>query len=81
MDELSWIQAGLFSLAAVVGTATALIRDTRRQAMMLSLFGLVLTALFLSIKSPDVAYSELVIGSGVLPLMVLVAIAKTGGGK
>jgi energy-converting hydrogenase B subunit D len=66
----------MFLLVGASGTAVVFTRDPRRQAIILSIYGLVLTIFFLILKAPDVAFSELTIGTTVLPLMVLVAVVK-----
>jgi energy-converting hydrogenase B subunit D len=71
------LQFALFLLVAVAGSATALGRDLRRQTILLSLYGMVLTILFFLIGSPDVALSEMAVGAAALPLMLLVTIAGT----
>jgi uncharacterized MnhB-related membrane protein len=63
-------------LAAVAGTAVVLTREPVHQAIVLSVFGLVLGILFVVLQAPDVGLSQLVIGAAILPLMVLLALAK-----
>lgn len=64
----------LLAAAAVVFTG-----DPSRQAVTLSLLGLALTVLFLVFQAPDVALSQLAVGTAVVPLMVLLAISKLRG--
>jgi energy-converting hydrogenase B subunit D len=45
----------------------------------LSIYGLILTIFFLLLQAPDVALSELAVGSAALPLMILVALVKAEG--
>lgn len=61
---------------AAVATAVALTRDPLRQAMVASLYGLVLGVLFFAFQAPDVALSQTAVGAVALPLMVLLALAK-----
>ena len=68
--------AALLLLTAVAGSAVVLTRNPRRQALVLSLNGLVLTLLFVVLQAPDVALSQLVVGTAALPLMILVALAS-----
>ena len=75
------IQALTIVLVAVGGTATVLTREPFRQAMVVGLYGLLLVVLFLVYQAPDVSVSALVAGSVALPLMVLLALAKLGGGR
>lgn len=61
---------------ALVGVAATIVVLTERpesQALMLSVFGLTLTVLFVVLQAPDVALSQLVIGSVVVPLMLMLA--------
>ena len=66
----------IFLLVAAGGTAVVLTREPRRQAIVLSFFGLALTLLFAAVQAPDVALSELAVGSAALPLMLLVTLAS-----
>jgi uncharacterized MnhB-related membrane protein len=59
-----------------VATAVALTRDPLRQAMVTSVYGLVLGVLFFAFQAPDVALSQTAVGAVALPLMVLLALAK-----
>lgn len=75
------LQALTIALVALGGAATALTREPFRQAMVSAVYGLLLVVLFLVYQAPDVAASALVAGSVALPLMVLLALAKLGGGR
>lgn len=75
------LQAILYILVAIVGAAVVLTRDTVHQALVFSLFGLLLSLLFLTLQAPDVALSEITIGAAVLPLILLVTTAKTRENK
>lgn len=63
-------------LVAVCGTCVVLARDPLRQAIMASLYGLVLGILFFVFQAPDVALSQTVVGAVALPLMILLALAR-----
>ncbi|WP_327701591.1 DUF4040 domain-containing protein [Streptomyces decoyicus] len=63
-------------LVAVAGTATVLVRDPVRQSFLLSLLGLALATVFLMLQAPDVALSQLAVGSALTPLMVLLSVRK-----
>jgi energy-converting hydrogenase B subunit D len=63
-------------MVAVVATCVALTRDPLRQAMVASLYGLVLGVLFFAFQAPDVALSQTAVGAVALPLMLLLALAK-----
>jgi energy-converting hydrogenase B subunit D len=63
-------------LVAVTGTAVVLTPDPRRQAVTLSVFGVLLSLLFLILQAPDVALSQIAVGAIVVPVLVLLAMAK-----
>lgn len=66
----------LLTLVGAGGLVTVLIRDPVRQAMSAGILGLMLALLFFVLQAPDVALSELVVGSVALPAMLFLAIAK-----
>ena len=49
--------------------------------MVASIYGLVLGILFFVFQAPDVALSQTVVGAVALPMMILLALAKTRGGE
>ncbi len=71
-----WIHRILLLLIAAVAAAVVLTRDPLRQTLVFSFFGMLLALLFLTFQAPDVAYSEIVIGSVGIPLMLLVTLVK-----
>jgi uncharacterized MnhB-related membrane protein len=70
------LQIAALLLTAVAGTAVVIIRQPARQAVMLSVYGLILAVLFFSVQAPDVSLSAIVVGAVALPLMVLLTLAK-----
>ncbi|MFE0510692.1 Na(+)/H(+) antiporter subunit B [Streptomyces sp. NPDC058964] len=66
------------SLAFVVVTATVavLTRDPARQAAVLSAQGLGLAVLFAVLQAPDVALSQLAVGTALTPLLILLTVRK-----
>ena len=71
------VQAVALLLVALGATATVMARDPVRQAVVASLYGLALGVLFFAFQAPDVALSNIVIGAVALPVMIMLAIAKT----
>ncbi len=67
-------------LVAAIGSLVVVIQDPLRQALTVSLFGILLGILFFAVQAPDVALSEIVVGAVALPLMILLALAKVRGG-
>jgi energy-converting hydrogenase B subunit D len=72
---MSSLVAGLLILAAVSGLLVVITRDPRRQVYALAGNGLVLGLLFLALEAPDVALSEIAVGTAVTPFLFLVALA------
>ena len=70
------LQGVLLVLVAVGGTAVVLVRDPLRQAIVAGVFGLLLGLLFFAFQAPDVALSQIVVGSVGLPLMIVLTLAK-----
>jgi energy-converting hydrogenase B subunit D len=71
------VLVGVLLLAtAVTGTAVALTRDPTRQALVLSAYGLVLGVLMVTLQAPDVALAQIGIGTAVVPLLVILTVAK-----
>lgn len=65
--------AGILVSAALV----VRLRNLNGAVMALSGIGTVLTLLFVLLGAPDVAHSEVVVGTIALPVLYLVAIGKT----
>lgn len=61
-------------LVAVAGTVVVCTGEPSRQAVVLSVYGLLLTILFVLFQAPDVALSQAVVGTAVVPLMVLLTV-------
>jgi len=66
---------------ALCATCVVLARDPLRQAMITSIYGLVLGILFFVFQAPDVALSQTAVGAVALPLMILLALARVRGGE
>jgi energy-converting hydrogenase B subunit D len=71
------LQAVLLIAVAIGGLAVAATREPVRQAIVASIFGLLLAALFFAFQAPDVALSQITVGSVALPAMILLAVART----
>lgn len=69
------LQIGVFLLAVLSGAAVVLTRDPRRQAIAIGFNGIVLALLFMVLQAPDVALSELAVGTVALPLLFLGTLA------
>ena len=74
---MSALIAVALTLVAVGAVVVVLTDDPARQAVTLSVFGLLLSLLFMTMSAPDVALSQIGVGTAVVPLMVMLAIRKT----
>jgi uncharacterized MnhB-related membrane protein len=66
----------LLVATAGTGTAVALTREPTRQALVLSAYGLVLGVLMVALQAPDVALAQIAVGTAVVPLLVVLTVAK-----
>ena len=73
MTVLIWI---LLLLTAAAGAGIVFSREPRQQVLAIAGNGLVLTLLFTALQAPDVAFSELAVGTVALPLLFLVALTS-----
>jgi energy-converting hydrogenase B subunit D len=73
MDSLL---VALLLLVAAAGTIVVLTREPGKQAIVLAGYGTLLGVLMLALQAPDVAMSQLAVGSVVLPLLVVLTITK-----
>ena len=77
---MSALEITILLFVGAGGTCVVATRDPLRQAMVASLFGILLGILFFVLQAPDVALSEIVVGAVALPLMILLSLAKIRGG-
>ena len=70
------LQATALVLVALGGTGVVITRDPLKQAMVAGVFGILLAVLFFLFQAPDVALSQITVGSVALPLMILLALAR-----
>lgn len=73
------LQVTLLVLVAAAATLVVLARVPTRQVVLLSIYGVLLAVLFLSLQAPDVTLSELTVGAVLLPLLLLLTLAKVKG--
>ena len=64
------------TLVLLGGSAVVLTEKPTRQAIMLSAYGVLLGILFLTLSAPDVALSQIGVGTAIVPLVVMLAIKR-----
>jgi uncharacterized MnhB-related membrane protein len=62
--------------AGALGTLVAVVRTPGRQAIVQSAYGLMLAIAFVLLQAPDVALSQIAVGTILVPFMALVTVAK-----
>jgi len=73
---MNTLQITVLVLVAAGATIVVRTRTRVRQVLALSVYGMLLAILFLVFQAPDVTLSELTVGAVVLPIILLLAIAK-----
>lgn len=73
---MNTLQVTVLVLVAAGATIVVRTRTRVRQVLGLSVYGMLLAILFLVFQAPDVTLSELTVGAVVLPIILLLAIAK-----
>ncbi len=73
---MTLLQIAALVCVALAGGAVAAAGEPLRQTVVLGIFGLALTMLFLVFQAPDVALSEIVVSTVGLPVMILLALRK-----
>ncbi|MGW7442011.1 Na(+)/H(+) antiporter subunit B [Kitasatospora sp. NPDC054795] len=71
-----WLIGAALLFVVVAATAAVLTRDPARQAVVLSALGLGLSVLFAVLQAPDVALSQLAVGTALTPLLILLSVRK-----
>jgi energy-converting hydrogenase B subunit D len=70
------MQAAILIFVGVAGGAVVFTHNPLNQVIGLTFYGLLMALMFFIFQAPDVAFSQIVIGAVVLPLMVLLTLAK-----
>lgn len=69
----------VLTLVLAGGVAVVFTPNVQRQAVTLSIYGLLMTLLFVLLSAPDVALSQVVVGTAIVPLMVMLTVRKIRG--
>ncbi|MEU9044266.1 MULTISPECIES: DUF4040 domain-containing protein [unclassified Kitasatospora] len=71
-----WLIGVAVVFVAAAATVAVLCRDPARQAVVLAVLGLGLSVLFAVLQAPDVALSQLAVGTALTPLLILLTVRK-----
>ncbi|MFF2545120.1 Na(+)/H(+) antiporter subunit B [Kitasatospora sp. NPDC058063] len=72
----AWLIGVVVAFVVLAATTAVLTRDPARQAVVLSVLGLGLAVLFAVLQAPDVALSQLAVGTALTPLLILLTVRK-----
>lgn len=75
---MSLLEIVLYVLVATVATVVVFSKRPVNQLFIYSMYGGMMALLFFVLHAPDVALSELTVGTLAIPLMVLVTLMKVG---
>ncbi len=78
---MNWLIAIVLLMAALSGLLVVTSRKPRRQIYAMGANGVVLALLFFVLQAPDVAYSEIAVGTVIVPLMFLITLAAVAMNK
>jgi energy-converting hydrogenase B subunit D len=70
------LQVMVLALVGIAGTGVVLTRKPMAQIIVMSFYGFLLALMFLAYQAPDVAFSQIVVGTVAMPLLVLLALTK-----
>jgi energy-converting hydrogenase B subunit D len=79
MSSLDVLLPTALTLLLLGAVAVVMTDDPGRQAVTLSVYGLLLTILFVLTQAPDVALSQVAVGTAVVPLLILLTVRKVRG--
>jgi uncharacterized MnhB-related membrane protein len=71
-----WLVGIAVAFVVCAATVAVLCRDPARQAVVLAALGLGLSVLFAVLQAPDVALSQLAVGTALTPLLILLTVRK-----
>ncbi len=71
-----WCGAGILIMLAISGFVVVRTQNVIEQVIALSFYGLVTALMFFFFQAPDVALSQITVGSVALPLMIMLALSR-----
>ncbi len=71
-----FLQYGIMALVTLGGTAVVLTRNPVHQLLGIVFYGVLLAVMFFLWQAPDVALSQIAVGTLALPVMLLFALSR-----
>jgi len=78
---MALVQGIALVLVALTATVVVLVRDPKRQIFLYMIYGMVMTIVLAVLQAPDVALSELAVGSVAIPFAVVATLVRIEHGK
>jgi uncharacterized MnhB-related membrane protein len=78
---MNWLVGIMLLTSALSGLLVVTSRVPRRQVYAIGANGVVLALLFFVLQAPDVAYSEIAVGTVIVPLLFLITLAAVAMNK
>ncbi|HTW84040.1 MAG TPA: DUF4040 domain-containing protein [Candidatus Sulfotelmatobacter sp.] len=78
---MATLQGIALVLVAGAATVVVLVRDPKRQIFLYMIYGLIMTIVLALLQAPDVALSELAVGSVAIPFTVLATLVRIERGR
>ncbi|MGH8189877.1 MAG: Na(+)/H(+) antiporter subunit B [Rhodanobacteraceae bacterium] len=78
---MNWLIGIVLLTSALSGLLVVVSRIPRRQIYALGVNGVVLALLFFVLQAPDVAFSEIAVGTVIVPLLFLITLAAVAMNK
>ena len=72
------VDTSLLALLMITSIYITIVKDVLTSTIVLSIFSLLMAALYLSLSAPDVAITEAAVGAGISTILLLYAITLTG---
>lgn len=74
---MSLLEILAYAIVAVLGCAVVLTKRPVNQVVVFGLFGAAMALLFFVLQAPDVALSQIAVGTLAIPTLLLVTLMKT----
>jgi uncharacterized MnhB-related membrane protein len=71
-----WCGAGILIVLAIAGFMVVRTQNVTEQVIALGFYGLITGLMFFFFQAPDVALSQITVGTVALPLMIMLALSR-----
>lgn len=75
---MSLLEIVAYLMVSIVAMGVVFSKRPVNQLFLYSMYGIVMALLFFVLQAPDVALSEITVGTFIIPIIVLITLMKTG---